>query len=173
MMTENINRAAAHGKAAPANLKKHAVLLSVVLLLIFGMAVGLSGCGQGAVSLQDGYYTAQAAEPDRGWTEFLTICVSNDRIVAAEFQARTASGFIKSWDMAYMRTMNAVDGTYPNEYVRTYTSELLAAQNEDIDGLTGATHSYNSFKMLAPAVIEQAKHGDKTVVIVAVPSSEQ
>jgi major membrane immunogen (membrane-anchored lipoprotein) len=132
----------------------------------------LTGCGQEYNVLKDGYYTAQVSEPNHGWTEFLTICVSGGEIITAEFQAKNASGFIKAWDMDYMRIMNASDGTYPNEYVRVYTQRFLEAQSPDIDVLTGATESYTSFKQLAAAAIEQAKRGDKTVKIIDVSTAE-
>jgi major membrane immunogen (membrane-anchored lipoprotein) len=151
------------------NIKKTASILAATALSVV-LLIGVSGCGESENVLQDGYYTAQVAEPSHGWTEFLTICVNDGAIVSAEFQAKTASGFIKSWDMDYMRTMNAADGTYPNEYVRVYTTELIESQSPDIDVLSGATESYNSFKLLSAAVIEQAKAGDNTVAIVEVLS---
>jgi major membrane immunogen (membrane-anchored lipoprotein) len=141
--------------------------LLIVLLLIL-LPLLLFGCENDAGGLKDGYYTAQVAEPDHGWTDFMTICVSNGKIVTAEFQAKNAGGFIKAWDMDYMRVMNASDGTYPNEYVRVYTQEFLEAQSPDIDAVSGATESYNNFKKLAAAVIEQAEKGDKAVRIVDV-----
>jgi major membrane immunogen (membrane-anchored lipoprotein) len=149
-----------------------AVSITACLAVILAAGLSLSACEKNANGLKDGYYTAQEAAPERGWTEFITICVNNDKIVTVEYQAKTASGFIKSWDMDYMRTMNAVDGTYPNEYVRIYSQEFLEAQSADIDAVSGATHSYNSFKLLAAAVIAKAKAGDHTVAIVEVPPSE-
>ena len=43
-------------------------------------------------------------------------------IVSVEYNAENASGFIKSWDNAYMQTMLHTNGTYPNEYTRYYAS---------------------------------------------------
>jgi major membrane immunogen (membrane-anchored lipoprotein) len=147
--------------------------LLVCLTLISIAGISLSGCSDNTSELKDGYYTAQVSEADHGWTEFITICVSNDRIVTVEYEAKTAAGFIKSWDMDYMRTMNAVDGTYPNEYVRIYSQEFLEKQNPDIDAISGATHSYGSFKLLAAAVIAKAKAGDHSVAIVDIPPPEE
>ncbi|MDR0616931.1 MAG: FMN-binding protein [Synergistaceae bacterium] len=117
--------------------------------------------------MKDGYYTAESAEYDNGWKEFLSIYVKNGRIVTAEYDAKNASGFIKSWDMEYMRKMNETDGTYPNQYTRGYVFELINRQNVDgIDAISGATHSYYSFIALAEAVIARAKTGDKRVALV-------
>ena len=107
------------------------------LLLVFLLA----GCGK-TEGLQDGYYTAQASEYHFGWKEYVTIIVKGGRIVSVEYNAENASGFIKSWDNAYMQTMLHSNGTYPNEYTRYYAGQLLEGQGEDeIDALSGATSS--------------------------------
>jgi major membrane immunogen (membrane-anchored lipoprotein) len=120
--------------------------------------------------LVDGYYTAEMAESPHGWTEFLTIYVNNGRVVTAEYDARNSSGFIKSWDMDYMRRMSAEDGIYPNQYSRYYTGELIARQGTDgMDAISGATDSYRSFKALARAALEHARSGDDAVAFVKTP----
>ena len=126
----------------------------------------LTGCSE-KTSLQDGYYTAQAAQFSHGWREYITIMVKGGSIVSVEYNAENASGFIKSWDNAYMQNMYLVNGTYPNEYTRYYAGQLLEDQGDDsIDLLTGATSSGNSFKKLSAAVLEQARQGDSSIVSV-------
>ncbi len=127
----------------------------------------LSSCQKAQDALQDGYYTAQAADYNFGWKEYVTIMVKDGKIVSAEFNAENASGFIKSWDNAYMKTMSKTDGTYPNEYTRYYSSQLLGAEGEtQVDALSGATSSYNNFQKLMQAVVEQARLGDSSIVFV-------
>ena len=139
-------------------------ILSIVLLLVFMLS--LTACGE-QTGLQDGYYTAQASEFSHGWKEYVTIMVKGGSIVSVEYNAENASGFIKSWDNTYMQTMLHANGTYPNEYTRYYAGQLLEGQGEgQIDALTGATSSYGSFQKLAVAVIEQAKQGDSSIVVV-------
>ena len=113
---------------------------SLILVLLF--LVSLTACTE-KTGLQDGYYTAQAAEFNHGWKEYITIMVKDNSIVSVEYNAENASGFIKSWDNAYMQTMLHSNGTYPNEYTRNYASQLLSNQQEEIDALTGATSSYH------------------------------
>ena len=103
---------------------------------IFALALGLlltvfplAACG-GQAGLQDGYYTAQAAEFSHGWKEYITILVKGGSIISVEYNAENASGFIKSWDNAYMQNMLHVQGTYPNEYTRNYAGQLLEGQGE-------------------------------------------
>ena len=112
--------------------------------------------------MKDGFYTAEAANFDQhGWKEYVTICVSDGRIVQVEYDAFNLSGFIKSWDTHYMRVMNASSGTYPNFYTRSYGSQLLKHQGTaGVDCITGATESYETFLKLAEAVIANAHQGD-------------
>lgn len=140
-------------------------IISIVLLLL--MLLSLTACGDNKTELQDGYYTAQAAEFNFGWKEYITIMVKGGSIVSVEYNAENVSGFIKSWDNAYMQNMFHSNGTYPNEYTRYYAGQLLEKQQgNDIDALAGATSSYSSFQKLAAAVLEQAKKGDSSVVLV-------
>lgn len=135
------------------------------LILLSLMALP-TACG-GKTGLQDGYYTAQAAQYSHGWKEYITIMVKGGNIVSVEYNAENPSGFIKSWDNSYMQAMLHSSGTYPNEYTRFYASQLLEGQGEkDIDALTGATSSYGTFQKLSAAVLEQARQGDSGIAIV-------
>lgn len=137
-----------------------ALLFSLLLLTL------LPACGS-QTELQDGYYTAQAAEFSHGWKEYITILVKGGAIVSVEYNAENASGFIKSWDNAYMQNMLHVTGTYPNEYTRYYANQLLEGQGAgNIDAISGASSSHGSFQLLAKAVLEQARLGDSSTVVV-------
>ena len=140
--------------------------ISVILLSLLLLASLLTACGS-PTGLQDGYYTAQAAEFNFGWKEYITILVKGGRIISVEYNAENASGFIKSWDNAYMQNMLHSNGTYPNEYTRYYAGQLLKGQGEGtIDALAGASSSHSSFQKLAAAVVEQARKGDSSIVFV-------
>ena len=139
-------------------------IMSIVLVL--WLAGSLMACGE-KTGLQDVYYTGQAEEFSHGWKEYITIMVKGGNIVSVEYNAENASGFIKSWDNAYMQTMLNSSGAYPNQYTRYYAGQLLEGQGEGgIDALSGATSSYGSFQKLAAAVMEQAKNGDSSVIFV-------
>ena len=142
---------------------KRILLFFLALLLAAAL---LTACG-GGTGLKDGYYTAQAAEFNHGWKEYITIMVKGGSIVSVEYNAENPSGFIKSWDNAYMQNMLHSNGTYPNEYTRFYARQLLEGQGQgSIDAISGATSSYNSFQKLASAVLEQARKGDSSIVLV-------
>ena len=145
---------------------KRTVAMLLCLLLTASLLL-LTACGD-QTELQDGYYTAQAAEFSHGWKEYITILVKGGDIISVEYNAENASGFIKSWDNAYMQTMLHSNGTYPNEYTRGYANQLLERQGEGgIDAITGATSSHTSFQILAQAVLEQARKGDPSIAIVS------
>ena len=138
------------------------------MLIILFIFAGLlfSACGEQA-GLQDGYYTAQASEFSHGWKEYITIMVKGGSIVAVEYNAENASGFIKSWDNSYMQTMLHENGTYPNEYTRVYAGQLLEGQQDyGIEAISGASSSASSFEKLAAAVLEQARKGDSRIAYV-------
>jgi len=142
-------------------MKRILSLAAAVLLL-----AALTACG-GEPTIQDGYYTAQAAEFSHGWKEYITILVKGGSLISVEYNAENASGFIKSWDNAYMQNMLHSNGTYPNEYTRNYAGQFLEGQGKgDIDALTGASSSWGSFQKLAEAVLEQARKGDSSIAIV-------
>ncbi len=136
------------------------ITLSAILLL--------ASCSSNTnAQMKNGYYTAEASDFLHGWKEYVTIFVHDGDIISIEYNAKNPSGYIKSWDMDYMRLMNSTVGNYPNLYTRNYGLQLLDKQNpDDIDALAGATTSYNSFKKLANAAIECARTGNTKVAIV-------
>ncbi len=140
--------------------------IKILILSLLLIAACLTGCGS-QTGLQDGYYTAQATDFSHGWKEYITIMVKGGSIVSVEYNAENLSGFIKSWDSAYMQTMFHSNGTYPNEYTRYYAGQLLENQgNGNIDAINGASSSHASFQKLAAAVLEQARLGDSSIVLV-------
>lgn len=144
-------------------LRKKVALLLLTVLCILPVAA-CSGGGQS--EMKDGYYTAQMDGYSHGWKEFVTITVRDGNIISAEYNAVNESGFIKSWDNAYMRNMKAVSGTYPNEYTRNYAAQLLENQSSGVHAIGGASSSAKSFDLLAAAVIEQARKGDSQTATV-------
>jgi len=128
----------------------------------------LCSCSKNVSSMKDGYYIAEMAEfNERGWKDYLTIRVSGGKIIHVEYDANNPSGFIKSWDMEYMRAMKEHVGIYPNAYTRIYSEGLLKNQSTaGIDCISGATYSFHVFIQLAEAVLENAKIGKTGIELV-------
>ena len=118
--------------------RKFLIILACFVLL-------LTGCSHNP-GMKDGFYTAEMSEYSHGWKEYLCIMV---------------------WDNAYMQNMYTVNGTYPNEYTRSYVAQLIETQNPDnVDAISGASNSGSNFFKLSNAVIDQAKKGDSTIAVV-------
>lgn len=140
-------------------------------ILIFTVLL-INGCGS-QTKMKDGFYTAEMSDYSHGWKEYICIMVKDGKIVSAEFNAKNQSGYIKAWDNSYMKNMYAVTGTYPNEYTRYYTAELLKQQDDSgVDALSGASHSGGNFNKLAAAVIEQAIKGNSETIWVETEAEE-
>lgn len=148
-------------------MKRHNFRLICLVLALLSVVV-LSACSGKSGAMVNGYYTAEMAEFDAyGWKEFITIYVKDDKIVSVDYEAKNPSGFIKSWDMNYMRVMDDVCDMYPNKYVRIYSDALLSQQEPSkVQAVTGATHSFYTFQALASAALEQALSGDTEIVYV-------
>lgn len=146
-----------------------------LILLVFLTPVLYSACWRDSYRYSNGYYTAEAVSFDsRGWKEFVSIYINNNKLVSAEFNAKNTSGFIKSWDVEYMDRMNRVTGCYPTKYNRYYTAALIDRQDiAKIDALSGATESFMTFKVLSAAALGKAREGDKTVAFVELYSQEE
>lgn len=148
-------------------MRKRIICGMIFCVMVCTMLLGCGGNKESGNQWKDGYYTAAMDEYSHGWKEYVTICVMDNKIVSVEYNARNPSGFIKSWDMAYMRNMNPVSGTYPNRYTRTYAAELLQEQSaDDIDMVAGASTSGSNFRKLAAAVLESARTGNTEITIV-------
>ena len=150
---------------------------ALAIFTVFSYSLFFTGCGNDSANtkiMSNGYYVAEMKDFDSyGWKEFVSIYVNNGHITTVEYNAKNASGFIKSWDQNYMREMNAVEFTYPNKYAREYAFALLNFQDlERIDVVSGATYSYHTFIPLAQAVIEQAKKGNNQIALVEQPLPE-
>lgn len=144
-----------------------------LLFLLLTTSLLLSGCGSNS-KMKDGFYTAEMSDYSFGWKEYVCIMVKSDKIVSVEFNAKNPSGYIKAWDNNYMKNMLPVSGTYPNEYTRYYSSELIEQQADiKVDALTGATNSGNNFAKLSAAVIKQAIKGDSQTAIVESEPKEE
>lgn len=83
-------------------MKKYFCMMLIVITLL------ISGCGS---KMKDGFYTAEMSDYSFGWKEYLCILVKDGDIVYAEFNAKDPSGYIKSWDNAYMENMGTLSGT--------------------------------------------------------------
>ena len=142
-------------------MKKTLFLMGVLALVLTLSMAALSGCSFGAQSaMKDGYYTAEMSAFSAAGRSMSPSASKGGSIASVEYNAVDPSGYIKAWDMAYMRSMGGSTGMYPNRYTREYAKQLMEKQSADgIDTISGATVSGGYFRLLADAVIQMAMRG--------------
>lgn len=147
--------------------------LPLLFFLLFLPLV--SACSDDGGHLHDGYYTAEADRyDDEGWKEYLVLYVSNNKIVAVEYDARNSSGFIRSWEVDRMRRDERELGMNFRAAIRLYISTLLNRQDPAaIVPVAGTGESYRVFRKLAEAAVAQSAADDKRVVFVELPQANR
>lgn len=112
-------------------------------------------------ALKDGTYTVYGNEDERGWTVRHTIVVKDGKIVESDFDYYNAEGKRKTEDEEYNDMMKEKNGVSSKEAIEQLNAALVELQDEDdIEVVTGATHTYELFEDSSEALIEKAKNGD-------------
>ena len=139
--------------------------LCVFMLFALLPLTAIAGCSRDGDAMQDGYYSAAAASfNEDGWKEFITLYIHNNRIMTVEYNARNASGLVLSWDVLYIRKLEAKLRVHPNQIIREYSKELLNRQDPRlIRQVSGDVYFYETFIKLAAIAVKQAKTGNKAV----------
>ena len=120
-----------------------------------------------------GVYRAEYDKADsKGWKAFLVMEVTTgDEIDKVQFDYVNASGTLKTQDLGYNKQMKSKNGIGPIEYCPRFAKNLMVYQNPDeVDGITGATHSSHDFKTLSQAVYKAAQSGANSTIYI--PQSE-
>jgi len=146
----------------------------IISIFCLSLLVLPSSCRRNGNTLKDGYYTAiEEAFDSNGWKEFVTIRVSDGKIDLVEYDAFNESGFLRSWDSDFIRSMKSTTALYPNVYTRYYSMQFLEAQGiEGVDAISGASKSYRIFMALGKAVLEQALAGENKNAVVGIAHDE-
>lgn len=122
---------------------------------------------QGAGELKDGAYTAQtseayAAASGYGWREYLNVTISGGKVTEAEYDAR----------MDDKRKCETTQDEYnmtphPSQWIPQLSESVKNAQTpEDIDIVTGATHSSQTVRKLYAAILKAAETGDTAAITI-------
>lgn len=151
---------------------KRILVIAVVALMVLTL---VAGCGQKAqepaqqsngseqqqqqqqqqtdnqqASLKDGVYYAEEKDfDDHGWKAMATVVVKDGKIAAVFFDEINKDGKLKSFDPEYAKNMKAKTGTTPFDAQTALAASLVEKQNPDnVDAVTGATHTVDKFKTL-------------------------
>lgn len=143
-------------------MKKFFSMLFVSILVLALVA----GCGNTAnskntsepetgLNYEDGVYYAETSNfDDHGWKAMVTVVVKNHKINEVFFDEIDKEGALKTFEAGYAENMKAKSGTTPLEAYAALEDALIKSQNpDDIDVVSGATHSSDTFgKLVAEAL---------------------
>jgi len=109
-----------------------------------------SGSGNENISYEDGVYYAENADfDDHGWKAIATVIVEGGKITNVFFDEINKDDMLKSFDSEYSANMKNKSGTTPLDAYNNLQQSLVSKQNpDDVDAVTGATHSSETFKEL-------------------------
>lgn len=163
---------------------KKLLVVTLILLMVVALVAGCSSQNQqqgqqqeqqeqqnqqneqqGA--LTDGTYYAEEQEfDDHGWKGLVTVIVKDGKITNVFYDEINQEGKLKTFDPEYGPRMKEKSGTTPLEAVAKLEQALVEKQNpEDVDTVTGATHTSDRFKKLAAEALKgspvEAKDGLK------------
>ncbi len=151
---------------------KKIISLALAALLSAAMFAGCSSSSK----MKDGKYRAEYSEPDsHGWTEYVEVTVSGEKITDVDFDAVNTEGVKKSEDASYDEAMKNAGWTIgPKDFYADLEKQLIDKQNvNDIDGVATATTSSNSLKTLMTELQKNIAKGDTATVKVAQPESSK
>lgn len=120
---------------------------------------------------EDGEYRAQMSEADQGWTEFVVLTIQNNAVSQISFDAVDENGAYKSKDADYQDQMaQAGIGTDPAQFYPAIIQSFIDARYlpDEMDAVAGATQSFNRFKKLVTAALENALYGLEETAVVEV-----
>ncbi|XHV70606.1 FMN-binding protein [Streptococcus dysgalactiae subsp. equisimilis] len=110
--------------------------------------------------LKDGTYKAESSFDERGWKVVHTITVADGKITASNFGYENKDGKLKADDEEYNKNMKAKSGVSSKEATEKLNSQLVEKQNlDDVEVVSGATHTSENFKKSTEALLEAAKEG--------------
>ena len=116
--------------------------------------------------LQDGTYKLVEKNLDEnGWKTDFTITVVDGMITESNYENLDKDGNKKSEDEGYQEAMAEKVGVGPKEYFPELNDQLVDKQDpSEVEVVTGATHSSDSFKEYAQQLVDAAKEGNTETI---------
>lgn len=115
--------------------------------------------------LQDGEYKLETPMSDNGWRTEMIMTVTDGKVASLDMESYDEDGNKKSEDEEYQKNMKDESGTSSNEAVEQLTSQFVETGDPaQVDVVSGATHTSESFKKQARALLDAAKEGNTDVI---------
>lgn len=117
---------------------------------------------------KDGTYHAIYDRMDvRNWKAFVDITVEEGKIKEVNYDYVNDAGELRSVQQGYIDGFKAANGFTPREGFDQLAEKLIEVQDiEQVDAVSGATHSSRNFNALCAAALEKAVAGDDSDTIV-------
>lgn len=111
--------------------------------------------------LKDGTYTLEEKNYSNDYRTVFSIVVKDGKITESNYDNVNEAGESKVKNKEYDDMMKEKSGTGPSEFIPALNEALVDKQNAgDVEVVTGATHSTDSFKNYAQQLIQAAQAGN-------------
>ncbi|MBP1047911.1 FMN-binding protein [Enterococcus sp. BWM-S5] len=115
--------------------------------------------------LQDGTYKLEEKNYSNDYRVSFEITVKDGKIVESNYDNINEAGESKVDNTEYNTNMKDKAGVSPEEFIPKFNEELVAKQSpSDIDVVSGATHSFESFQNYAQQLIQAAQAGNTDTI---------
>ena len=117
-------------------------------------------------ALKDGTYTLEEKNYSHNYRVVFSITVKDGKLTESKYDYVNKDGKSKQDDEEYNKSMQEKSGTAPKTYIPQLNEELVKAMSgeepsvNNVEVITGATHSSDSFKIYAAQLINAAQKGD-------------
>ena len=121
-------------------------------------------------ALKDGTYTLEEKNYAHGYRVTFSIVVAGGKVTESKYDYVNKDGQSKQVDEEYNKNMKAKTGTDPKTYIPQLNEALVKAMSGEepsvgnVEVVTGATHSSDTFKLYAAQLINAAQKGDTTPI---------
>ena len=116
--------------------------------------------------LQDGTYTlVEKNLDDNGWRTEFSITVVDGVITESNYDNVNEAGESKVDDDDYQAMMSDKTGVGPQDFIPALNEQLVDTQDPaEVEVVTGATHSSESFVQYAEQLLDAAKEGNTETI---------
>ena len=117
--------------------------------------------------LKDGTYSLETKNASNGWTETFEMVVADGKITESKYDGTNDKGELKSENKEYQENMSKIAKVGPADYFPALNKGLVEKQNPgEVEVVSGATHSSESFKLWAAQLINAAEKGSQDKIVV-------
>lgn len=93
--------------------------------------------------------------------------VTDGEITDATWESVNEEGEDKIDDEDYQETMTGTDGVGPQDFIPALEDSLMETQSpEDVEVVSGATHTSKKFQDYSAQLVEAAEEGDTETIVI-------